>query len=50
MHFWMNMLDSEPMMYSRAREASIISNTKEETTNGHTNILSHKKRTQIEIP
>ena len=32
------MLVSEPMMYSRAREASITNNTKEETTNGHTNI------------
>ena len=38
------MLDSEPMMYSRARETSITNNIKEETTNGHTNVLSHKKK------
>ena len=38
------------MMYSRASESNTTNDTKEETTNGHTNALSHKKGTKIEIP
>ena len=51
MHFLMNMLYSEPKMYSRVRDANTTNYTKEEkTTNRHTNVLSHKKTTLIEIP